>query len=368
MIMAATDVQTTITAMARTGITFDDVARTANELLSRGENPTIQRIREQLGSGSNTTIANHLRRWQHARREASMPALPPTVPEGLMPALETFWQSATREAHALFEMEREAFRSELEDARLAYEEAQYTLQRLEQEHSELGQRLHQTTEQLEEQAQTLDRERTTRQHLEADLRAAAERQTGLEEALREARAALEALKARHRDELAEWHKQHEQRLLDERQRNEAESTRLLQLLDESRRETKQAQQQAREELDRARERWDQQTAALEQRSNERLQALEASRDQEREARRSSEQQYAELRGRVAQQGEMIERLERKATDAHQRELTVGRDNERLSQQLARAEEETQQLRDALEHYREDRETKRSDGKKTVAGD
>lgn len=354
MIMALFGVQTTIITMARTGITFDDVARTANELLSRGENPTIQRIREQLGSGSNTTIANHLRRWQHARREASMPALPPTVPEGLMPALETFWQSATREAHALFEMEREAFRNELEDARLAYEEAQYTLQRLEQEHSELGRRLRETTEQFEEQTQLLDRERTTRQHLEADLRAAAERQTGLEDALRESRAALEALKVRHRDELTEWHKQHEQRLLDERQRHEAETARLLHLLEENRRQTEQALQQAQEALDQERDRREREIADLEQRATQQRQALETACRKEREARQVSERQHAELQGRAAQRAEMIERLEQAAIQAQQREMALGRENERLTQRLAQATDEVRQLRKTLDRYRQER--------------
>jgi chromosome segregation ATPase len=338
--------------MARTGITFDDVARSANELLSRGENPTIQRIREQLGSGSNTTIANHLRRWQQARREASVPALPPTVPEGLMPALETFWQSATREAHALFEWEREAFRSELETARLAQEDAQYSLQRLEHAHSELTQQLAEITDKLAEQTLAVEQERSTRQKLETELHTAAERHNSLESLLSEARAAAEALEIRHRDELATWQTQQEQRMLDERQHHASEIKRLLELVEYTRDQAQQAQQQANAELDQTRQRWTQVAQEREQRVTEQLQVLEDTCQQEREARRNSEQRYAELRGRVAQQAELLQRLEQTAAEGHQRELTLSRENERLHQQLAQSEETVQQLRESQDGHTE----------------
>ena len=41
--------------MARSGIRYEDVQAAAETLLGRGLNPTIQRVREQLGTGSNTT-------------------------------------------------------------------------------------------------------------------------------------------------------------------------------------------------------------------------------------------------------------------------------------------------------------------------
>ena len=50
--------------MARTGISFEDVRNAAESLLGRGLNPTIQRVRELLGTGSNTTISEHLKIWQ----------------------------------------------------------------------------------------------------------------------------------------------------------------------------------------------------------------------------------------------------------------------------------------------------------------
>lgn len=43
--------------MARSGIRYEDVKDTAETLLGRGLNPTIQRVRELLGTGSNTTTS-----------------------------------------------------------------------------------------------------------------------------------------------------------------------------------------------------------------------------------------------------------------------------------------------------------------------
>ncbi|WP_340367478.1 DNA-binding protein, partial [Marinobacter azerbaijanicus] len=46
--------------MARTGITYEQVATVADALVGQGEKPSIQRIREQLGTGSPNTIHRHL--------------------------------------------------------------------------------------------------------------------------------------------------------------------------------------------------------------------------------------------------------------------------------------------------------------------
>jgi DNA repair exonuclease SbcCD ATPase subunit len=50
--------------MARGGITYLDVAKTAENLKNKGIIPTIDRVREVLGTGSKTTLAHHLKRWK----------------------------------------------------------------------------------------------------------------------------------------------------------------------------------------------------------------------------------------------------------------------------------------------------------------
>ena len=49
--------------MARSGVQYEDVQRAIHTLLSRGDAPSVQRIREVLGTGSFTTLSEHLRQW-----------------------------------------------------------------------------------------------------------------------------------------------------------------------------------------------------------------------------------------------------------------------------------------------------------------
>jgi len=50
--------------MSRIGITYEEVANAAKRLQERGENPTVDRVRELLGTGSNSTIARYLKNWK----------------------------------------------------------------------------------------------------------------------------------------------------------------------------------------------------------------------------------------------------------------------------------------------------------------
>jgi len=64
--------------MARTGITYSDVESAVQQLIGRGKNPTVDGIREILGTGSKSTIAQHLRalRVSYEREVPGQMALP----------------------------------------------------------------------------------------------------------------------------------------------------------------------------------------------------------------------------------------------------------------------------------------------------
>lgn len=98
--------------MARPGITFDDVRHAALQLVRDNETPSIQRLREVLGRGSNTTIASHLRRWQSELARHQVAELPLAVPPQLLSAVEQFWLAALDQANAVFQDRRQS----LEDA------------------------------------------------------------------------------------------------------------------------------------------------------------------------------------------------------------------------------------------------------------
>ena len=50
--------------MARIGITYHDVTRAIATLQTLQKNPTVDHIREILGTGSKSTIARFLREWK----------------------------------------------------------------------------------------------------------------------------------------------------------------------------------------------------------------------------------------------------------------------------------------------------------------
>ncbi len=50
--------------MARPGITYQDVVNAIQALATSEQNPTIESIRHQLGTGSSSTIAKYLRAWR----------------------------------------------------------------------------------------------------------------------------------------------------------------------------------------------------------------------------------------------------------------------------------------------------------------
>lgn len=65
--------------MARTGISYEQVAAAADALVGEGQsNPTINAIRERLGTGSPNTIHRHLSTWNEARPQVPAPA--PVLP------------------------------------------------------------------------------------------------------------------------------------------------------------------------------------------------------------------------------------------------------------------------------------------------
>ncbi len=80
--------------MARIGVDYETVKHAALKLLSQGSSPSVQRVRELLGTGSNTTIAEHLKIWREAHATREIHHLPADMPRGLIAAIEVVWQTA----------------------------------------------------------------------------------------------------------------------------------------------------------------------------------------------------------------------------------------------------------------------------------
>ena len=84
--------------MARHGVEYKSVKQAALKLLSKGASPSVQKIRELLGTGSNTTIAEHLKCWRAEHATKKVHHLPESIPEELITTLETLWQTAMNHA------------------------------------------------------------------------------------------------------------------------------------------------------------------------------------------------------------------------------------------------------------------------------
>ena len=91
--------------MARTGITYDEVAAAADGLVGNGEQPTIQAIRTVLGTGSPNTIHRHLTTWKQAASPAEQrkaPELPAELQTSIVREIEKQAASARSEIEHKF--------------------------------------------------------------------------------------------------------------------------------------------------------------------------------------------------------------------------------------------------------------------------
>ena len=98
--------------MGRRGVTYDEVAKVAEAILTEGGEPSTKNVRERLGSGSNTTIGEHLRKWRVKRAEMSAPevqtALPGEIARVVTAYINSQIQLVKNAADALLAAERKA--------------------------------------------------------------------------------------------------------------------------------------------------------------------------------------------------------------------------------------------------------------------
>lgn len=102
----------------RTGITQDQVNRAADAILGTGENPTVEKVRAELGTGSPNTITRMLDSWrgQLGERLRQLGALP-EVPESVGQVMIELWRLATEQAESTLEGRFADERATLEAAR-----------------------------------------------------------------------------------------------------------------------------------------------------------------------------------------------------------------------------------------------------------
>lgn len=96
--------------MARPGVTKEQVFAAANAVLARGDRPTIDRVRQELGTGSPNTVNGHLDDWWStlSKRLTDRPDnLPATVIGAIEGLYAQMLNEVRRDAEARMQIERD---------------------------------------------------------------------------------------------------------------------------------------------------------------------------------------------------------------------------------------------------------------------
>ncbi len=234
--------------MARNGIQYHDVQQAIDALLARGDTPSVQRIRDVLGTGSFTTISDHFRVWRSEREQNRDVPPPKGVPDVVVTMASELWREAQEVANQALVHYRDEANRQVEDAqRLADDAEQHALDSQQREKA-LAEHLRHTETRLE----TLNRELATLEANQAQLIEQAERAEQQILDAKKAGAAIEqryhALQESSQHERQELQTSFEQRLKQEEARNEASEGKLMALLDTLRQERAQEEKSYQKRL------------------------------------------------------------------------------------------------------------------------
>ncbi|MBP5981330.1 MAG: DNA-binding protein [Halomonas sp.] len=222
--------------MARSGIQYSDVQQAIDTLLTRGDTPSVQRIREVLGTGSFTTISEHFRHWRTEREQNRDIPPPKGVPEVVVSVASEIWREAQDVANQALVHYREEANRQVEEAQQAAIDAAHLAANAEQRESAFADHLRHTEQRLEALNRDFAASQANEQHL---LKAANEAREESQQ-LKKAHEALQqhntTLTHQHAVELKEQQSAWAKRLAQEEQRNENAEGRLMTMLDEARQE------------------------------------------------------------------------------------------------------------------------------------
>ncbi|WP_444931052.1 DNA-binding protein [Microbulbifer sp. SSSA002] len=109
--------------MARTGVTYLDIFEAAKAIKARGEEPTVDKVRAHLGTGSKSTIAPLLKRWKN---EASNSTDISGLPKDLVEALKGLHQRIQGDADQRVEQVQQEFEAREEELNKSLSAAQET--------------------------------------------------------------------------------------------------------------------------------------------------------------------------------------------------------------------------------------------------
>jgi chromosome segregation ATPase len=142
-------------------ISKEQIIEAAEHLVSEGVNPSMQAVREHLGSGSFATISPVLREWKEKREATTLAVL--EMPSDVKGALDRFgaelWKAASALATAQFEKLKDECRNSIEAANRERDEALEEIERLESQNLQHNNKLSSINAEVESLKNQVDDER-----------------------------------------------------------------------------------------------------------------------------------------------------------------------------------------------------------------
>ena len=106
------------------GISYYTVANAATELSAQGKNPTVEGIRALTGTGSNSTISNHLRAWREKQDQARFLCQKENIPEELSLTVKGLWDRVIDQANEKVADIRQELENKIENLKERNDELQ----------------------------------------------------------------------------------------------------------------------------------------------------------------------------------------------------------------------------------------------------
>jgi len=314
--------------MARNGIRYDDVCRAIDTLQQRGEAVSVQKVREFLGTGSYTTISDHLREWRLRQSgESSVQAIPRNLerPEGLDSWVAEIWDRAQQAAYEKLAVYRQEADEQIRESDEVGHQAQRQCEDAEQRLEALNGHMLRVQERLENKT-------TEAAHLQAELQSLQSAQSQqqkrilqLEQTCQRHQSSLEQAEKQHREALAKQHQANQTKLVQEEKRHESAESRLMGLLEDARQERLKQEKQ-----------YEQRLASLDQRCERLQQDLSEQR-----------RQYGQLQESLRADKVHMEQAESEKRVSDDRVKSMQQERQRLESELKNLRAANRELHDRL---------------------
>ena len=208
--------------MGRIGVSYEEFLVVARQLFAQRQTVTVDRVREQLGRGSRTTLLKFLQRWRDeavSEPEFSLMDLPPQM----VSLVEAMWRTAGTQARLALNHEREQLELREQSVKEGEQLKEGQLQALTTQLAVHQQREQALATELVGCKEALARLQVEHQHV-----------MGLAEAKQEALTACQEQIKTLQQKLAQESAEHAKLVIAERERYEIELARWLKQLDEAR--------------------------------------------------------------------------------------------------------------------------------------